>query len=260
MITALAQQLCIVTGSKGGTGKSTAAALLADYFRSAVPTALYDGDAGIADNQSLAQHYAVKGADGRALPDQRANTGVVGFDVRKPDERDLIFDILDGGNPRAVVDLPGGGAEDIAAVLSSTDAFFQAFVDAGIAPVVVMVISHVKASAVSVPATINLFGRIPQYVVLRNRAYGNKFPFFDGFEDGGVLRAQGPRKALESVNGTIADLPAISPETYARWDFASCTLADAARHMTSTGDILRINSWRKDFAAAIAHTPLALPR
>lgn len=245
-----------ITSSKGGPGKSTLACLLLDYYRrDGIATAAYDADA---NNQTLLQHFGSRDLVRKLRDVQDPLEGVHVFNVRQPDERDILLNVVERKAARVVIDLPGGGGEDVAAVLPSSDDFFGYFEGAGILPVVVIVISNVLSSAASVVSTIQAFGKRPHYIVARNRHYGSSFPCFDGVEIDGQMRYMGAKNALGGVNGQEISVPAIAGETYARWDLASCSLVEAETHpLLSFADRARIRSWRQEFASAIAGTPLA---
>jgi hypothetical protein len=245
-----------VTGSKGGSGKSTFSNLLTDYYRTLdISTAAYDGDK---DNETLAQHYGQRTTDGELAAVQDPLLGVETFNIREPNERDIMLTVLNREARRIIIDLPGGGVEDVADVLPDTDMFFGAFVDAGIMPIVCIAISNVKPSAASVAAIIEKFGSRPRYVVIKNGHFGNEFPAFDGTMFEGRQRFGRPRRLLEEHGGQIVVMPKIQAETYGRWDIASCGLAEAETHgyMQQPADGLRIRAWRKQFANALAGTVL----
>jgi cellulose biosynthesis protein BcsQ len=103
---ALSKAAIFVTGSKGGPGKSTFSTLLVDYYRSrGITTAAYDGDH---NNMTLLQFYGTRGEDGKLVEDQDAVNGVKVFNIRQPDERDLMLNVVEGAATRIVIDLPGG--------------------------------------------------------------------------------------------------------------------------------------------------------
>lgn len=245
-----------ITSSKGGPGKSTLASLLLDYWRSGGHTvAAYDADA---NNASLVQHFGTRNLEGRLIDVQDPVKGVALVNVREPDSRDELLNAVERVQGRILVDLPGGGAEDVANVLPSADDFFGAFLDHDIQPVVAIVISNVKSSAASVASTIETFGKKPLYLVVKNRSYGKSFPAFDGVMVKGELKMQGAKRALESVNGAVIEMPALQEETYLRWDLASCTIAESLSHPDLTfSDRERLKSWRAEFASAVVGTPLA---
>lgn len=245
-----------ITSSKGGPGKSTAASLLLDNWRSAGhAVAAYDADA---NNASLVQHFGTRNLDGRLIDVQDPVKGVSLVNVREPDSRDELLNAVERMHARILVDLPGGGAEDVANVLPSADDFFGAFLEHDIQPIVAIVLSNVKSSAASVASTIETFGKKPVYIVIKNLSYGKSFPAFDGIMVKGEMKLLGAKRALESVNGTVIEMPALQEETYLRWDLASCTIAESLSHPDLTfSDKARLKSWRAEFAAAINGTALA---
>ncbi len=255
--TKVSPAIIFTTSSKGGAGKSMFSCLLTDYYRSRnISTAAYDADA---KNESLQQFYGQRDVDGYLLDEQDPLKGAPVFNVRDVRQRDIMLDVMDSSAKRIIIDLPGGGAEDVADVLDSTDDFFGAFIDEGFTPIVVMLLSDTQASAASIPATIELFGNKPTYIVARNQFFGPEFPYFDGVMEGGTLRYQGARRALNSVNGTIIDVPELQEETRKAWFRASCKLSEVTNNSTFTrGDKLRLESWRRKFGDAIADSPLAL--
>lgn len=246
------------SGHKGGPGKSTFSRGLIDYYRARnVTTAAYDADA---STESLAQYLGLRGADGRLLASQDPIKGVETFNVRNPDQKTMLLDIVERRAERIVVDLPGGGVEDVAEVLTSTDRFFEVFEDAGVTPIVAIIFSNVKASIASVPGTIQLFGPRPRYVAVKNMAFGPEFATFDGVYENGQLRYQGAKRALAGVNGDVIEMPKIDPTTYGRLDLYDLSFADAvnAPQLRMT-DRERIKLWREQFAQTIEGTILAVP-
>lgn len=245
-----------ITSSKGGPGKSTAASLLLDNWRSAGhAVAAYDADA---NNASLVQHFGTRNLEGRLIDIQDPVKGVSLVNVREPDSRDELLNAVERMHARILVDLPGGGAEDVANVLPSADDFFGAFLEHDIQPIVAIVLSNVKSSAASVASTIETFGKKPVYIVIKNLSYGKSFPAFDGIMVKGEMKLLGAKRALESVNGSVISMPALQEETYLRWDLASCTIAESLSHPDLTfSDKERLKAWRAEFAAAINGTALA---
>lgn len=251
----------LVTGLKGGPGKSTFARGLVDHYRShGVATAAYDGDS---QTESLLQYYGTRDAAGRLDAVQDPLRGVRAFSVRDVKERDLLIDLLETDAQRAVIDLPGGSVDEIGAVVGTSETFFKAYEDAGLSPIVVIVISHVKASAASVAATISAFGTRPQYVVCKNLTYAdaNEFEVFDGIPQAdGTRRFGRARQAIEAVDGAIIEMPKLNALTYGRLDQFSLpfTVAEDSA-LLSLSDRVRVNQWRKDFAASLAGTVLEQP-
>jgi hypothetical protein len=233
---------------------------LTDGYRSNdIETGVYDADS---NNETLRQFYGRRDAAGRLLPssEQTPTKGVHVFNIRRPNERDTLLDLVQHGAQRAIIDLPGGGAEDVVAVLNSTDAFFGAFIEAGVTPIVVIVISNSKSSAAAVGATIEAFGTKPLYVVARNRHFGSEFPVFDGIVVNGRKQFGRARALVEEIGGYIVDFPELQNETWGRWDIASCPLSEAGLNpYFSYSDKKRIDLWRDDFGKSIMHTPLAIP-
>lgn len=248
----------LVSGLKGGPGKSTFARGLVDYYRAqGVATAAYDGDS---QTESLLQYYGTRDALGKLEAVQDPLRGVRAFSVRDVKERDLLIDLLDTDAQRAVIDLPGGSVDEIGAVVGSSETFFKAYEDAGVYPIVVIVISHVKASAASVGATISAFGTRPAYIVCKNLAYADahEFEVFDGIpQQDGTRRFGRARQAIESVRGAIIEMPKLNALTYGRLDQFSLPFATAEEStQLSLSDKVRVKEWRKDFAASLSGTAL----
>jgi hypothetical protein len=252
-----AQKAVFLASTKGGPGKTTAASLLLDNWRRrGLEVSAYDSDAG---NASLAQHFGTRNLEtNEPEPEQDPKRGCALINIREPDSRDELLNIVETVTGRILVDLPGGGSEDLAQILPDANRFFRAFVDHGIQPVVAVVISNVRSSAAAVADTIKLFGPTPTYVVVKNLAFGTLFPAFDGITVGGQRMFDEPKRALDAVGGTVLHLPKLHEDTYLRWDFASCTIEEGAtQHPWLTySDRERIKAWREDFAAAIEGTPL----
>ena len=248
------------TSPKGGPGKSTFARAILDYYRSrGVLTAAYDGDD---KNQGLSQFYATRRPDGSRDPIQDPLKGVKLFAGRKIQDRDLLMNLLDTKAERAVIDLRGGGEDDVTEVVGNADRFFQAYQDEGIQPIVVILINHLKATAAGAGAIIRQFGPRPHYVVCKNLAFAasDDFIIFDGLmQDGERLFGRG-RELLASVNGTVIEMPALHPLTYAKLDAWDIPFDEAYGHpRLQRSDRIRVDDWRKQFAANIRDTILAAP-
>ncbi len=240
------QKLAIFsTSHKGGVGKTTLAKALLDALRrerrqdgSPLAIAAYDTDPEIGQ---LARAYGIRGKDGRY--DALANNsmpfhGVAMFDARSDPER--FVDALDGRPDAIIFDLPGG-LVDLKSVLGDIDSLKAEFESEGFQIVVLMSISHVKASAEGVAKTMALWGPGPRFIVAKNLACAGEDDFI--FFDGELAHLVGyPSVALASAGGIVMQMPALDPVSFSLLDAEEIPFSKAPEHIEASGHELR--GWR----------------
>lgn len=147
-----ARLLVILTGSKGGSGKTFVSRYLADrYERSCIGATLVDADA---DVEQLRQYYQ----DSKILP---AN------------EPASIISIVEAAQtPIVLMDMPGRGLGDLRSA-NQEASMFQWFSDNGLGVVLINVITPYRASIHSVQTMLDVIGEADvQKVVLLNEKFG----------------------------------------------------------------------------------------
>lgn len=254
-----------VHAPKGGVGKSFFSRGLLDYWRSAGSVAAaYDADAGTERTETLVQYYGQRDGQGRLLDVQDPMKGVFPFTLDEARERDLLVNLLDQTSAsRIIIDLPGGAGHNMSQVLGGADRLFAAYLERGVQPVVVLVISHLKAAAAGVGATIEAFGMRPTYVVCKNLgcASADAFRVFHGYKRKGESRWGGGARALAAVNGIVVPMPALDPYTVGELDEHDLRFDEAewSQRLESSADRIRVAQWRRDFAYALAGTIFEVP-
>jgi hypothetical protein len=242
---------------KGGTGKSMFSRGLVDYYRArGAVCAAYDGDS---KNESLFKMYGERDETGKLYETQDPIRGVRPFAADKLRDRDLLLDQVEVHAMRSVTDLRGGGESDLVAVLDDADAFFAAYEQEGIAPVVVIVINEGDESPPGLIATVNALGPRPRYVVVKNlyTAASDQFLYFDGYKKDGKVRYGSARRFCEQNDIAVIEMPRLDPDTRImlveeRLTFATGEKSD---RMTFTHRT-RVKTWRSVFAANLAGTVL----
>jgi hypothetical protein len=252
------RRVVFICSHKGGVGKTTFARGLLDVYRSAgLQVAAYDCDGAVGQ---LLQYYGLRqdGAGGRVLrEEQDALAGVDYFDVRDERERDGLLNAIERPAEVILFDLPGDTFADIANVVGDPGALFSAYVSAGYEPVVVVVMSHLKASSRAVLEAIECFGDAVRYVAVKALVWGESedFVIFDG-APGRPDFGRGA-KALREAGGEIVLMPKLHPRTYALLDHDDLRFSDAARAQAfPLADRLRVARWLASFRAALAGTVL----
>jgi hypothetical protein len=156
-------RIVLVTGDKGGTGKSTFARGLLDvYGNLGIQYTAYDGDP---RNTQLHRHYT------------NVAPGVTRIDITKRGEADELLDDLEASKPGiVVVDLPAGSGEWFETFESDVDLIASA-ADIGYRLTIASVISRVKDSVNALRLLMNYCDRRVDYVVVKNLHFGEKDRF-----------------------------------------------------------------------------------
>ena len=250
----------LVASSKGGSGKTTFARGLIDYYRAQhdLNVAAYDADGG---TESLLQYYGERDMHGKHLPEDQRDPikGVKNFSVRADRQRDQLINVFDETKaPRTIIDLPGGGEEEIEKVLGDADRFFAAYEELGVKPIVAIVINSTKSSAASVPIIMEMFGSRPHFIVVKNPSNGSRFRHFEGVQDkeGNMLFGRARQRVIDS-GGDVITIPRLDVDTYEDVDWLSLRWDEATEDTRlSFTDRLRVREWRKGLAASLQGTIL----
>jgi len=250
------KRLVLVSGQKGGVGKSTFARILLDSLRRrGHSVAAFDGDGAVGH---LLQYYGEKQNDKLVLK-QNPLLGVERYDLRHRRDRERLLESLHVNASVLLHDLPAGALSSIVDAVDVTGQSAMTLVDAaremGYATTVVIVINTDKASAQAVETTINAFGDKARYVIVKNLngCTLDDFIVYDGFDDatgrrigGGASRAAKAAKAIELV------MPEIFRTTSVKIDLWSLRFRDAVTdpHM-HIQDRTRISQWMRIMGSEI---------
>lgn len=242
------KRLVLVSGQKGGVGKSTFARILLDSLRRrGRSVAAFDGDGAVGH---LLQYYGEK-QNGQLALRQHPLLGVEGYDLRHRRDRERLLESLHVDASVLLHDLPAGALSSITEAVDVTGQSALALVDAakqmGYGTTVVIVINTDKASARAVETTIKTFGDKARYVVVKNLngCILDDFIIYDGFSDATGRRIGGGARPLaESVKAKELVMPEIYRTTAVKIDLWSLRFSDAADdpHM-HIQDRTRISQW-----------------
>jgi hypothetical protein len=242
------KRLILVSGQKGGVGKSTFCRILLDSLRRrGLTVAAYDGDGAIGH---LLQHYGSK-TKGVLDRTQSPLVGVGHYDLRDRRSREGLLESLHTDASVLLHDLPAGALSSIEEAVDVSGQSAMALVDAarqmGFATTVVIVINTDQASAKAVVHTLRSFGERARYVVVKNlnACTLDDFIVYNGFEHalgdhigGEARRAARDAKAVELV------MPEIFRTTAVKIDLWSLRYQDAAQDQRMhIQDKLRISQW-----------------
>jgi hypothetical protein len=199
--------LILVTGDKGGTGKSTFSRGLLDVLiHHGVKVAAYDGDR---RNSQLFRHY-------RSL-----EGGVTQLDVMETGGADRLLDDMESGvAPVMLVDLPAGAGAALENFERETG-FLEGATELGYKVTLVSVLSPVRDSVNALRVLMEEMGEMPRYVAVKNLHFGSDTQF-ELFDESKV------KQELLRRDGLILSLPKLFGETYSLVDNKSLTFRQAS--------------------------------
>ena len=242
------KRLILVSGQKGGVGKSTFARILLDSLRGrGRSVAAFDGDGAVGH---LLQFYGEK-QNGKLALSQNPLLGVERYDLRHRRDRERLLESLHLNASVLLHDLPAGALGTITEAVDVTGQSAIALVDAakqmGYRTTVVIVINPDRASAQAVETTINAFGDKAQYVVVKNLngCALEDFIIYDGFDDAtGQHTGGGGRRAALASKARELVMPEIFRTTAVKIDLWSLRFRDAVTdpHM-HIQDRTRVSQW-----------------
>jgi Mrp family chromosome partitioning ATPase len=202
-------RLVLVTGDKGGTGKSVVARILLDIYRNRnVKCIAYECDQ---SNPQLYRHY------NKVLP------GVQTLKLNQRGGADALQDDLKGLSPKiSLVDLPAGAAESFENV--AKDIFlFKNTQRLGYRITMVSVLSRVKESLEQLKRLVDFCGDRVDYVIVKNLYWGDehKFTRYNNSEI---------RQTLAGLGAVELLLPELFDEIFDLIDVNDLTFREALEH------------------------------
>ena len=251
------KRLILVSGQKGGVGKSTFSRVLLDNLRQqGRSVAAFDGDGAVGH---LLQYYGEK-QNGKLIPNQNALLGVESYDLRDRRDREHLLESLHMNASVLLHDLPAGALSSITEAVDVTAQSAMALVNAakqmGYATTVVIVVNTDTASARAVETTIAAFGDKAQYVVVKNLngCTLDDFIVYDGFNDATGRQTGGEaRLAAQTAKAKELVMPEIFRTTTVKIDLWSLRFRDAVDDSRMhIQDRTRISQWMAIMEAEIA--------
>lgn len=225
-----------VTGSKGGTGKSTFARGLLDVLlKHGVDVAAFDGDP---DNSQLYRFYKDVGG------------GVTRVAITERDGGDELLLTMEEGEAAVIlVDTPAG-AREVLANLEDEFGLLSALPELGYRMTMVSLLSRVKDSVNQLKYAFNEMADYDvAHVVVKNLFYGDKdkFRIFD--------RAK-VQQQIKDAGGAVIQMRDLFEDTYELLDDHDLAFqqATAVSDVVLPPDVRRVNQWRKHFEAQVRLT------
>ncbi len=251
------KRLVLVSGQKGGVGKSTFSRILLDSLRrQGRSVAAFDGDGAVGH---LHQYYGEK-QNGKLSQTQNPLLGVQRYDLRDRRDREQLLESLHSNASVLLHDLPAGALSSITEAVDVTGQSAMALVDAarqmGYWTTVVIVVNTDTASARAVETTIEAFGDKAQYVIVKNLngCTLDDFIVYDGFNDATGQRTGGDaRRVAQNARAKELLMPEIFRTTTVKIDLWSLRFRDAVNDpRMHIQDRTRISQWMGIMDAEIA--------
>lgn len=221
--TKLNRRIILVTGDKGGTGKSLTSRLLLDVLRDKNRNCLaYDCDQ---SNPQLARHYG------------KLSSGVKGLKLNERGGADALQDDLEKFSPEvSLVDLPAGAAEYFEGIAKDIRLFqnAEAF---GYRITMVSVLGRVKDSVVQLKRLISFCEDRVDYVIAKNLYWGSedKFTRYNNSKT---------RQLVEELGGKEICIPELFDDIFDVIDANDLTFRDALTSQLFTlSNKSRIFAW-----------------
>jgi hypothetical protein len=202
----LQKKLVIITGDKGGTGKSTLSRGLVDIAsHRGVDYVAYDSDK---RNSQLYRHY------------QSVGSGISRLDFSTEDGADaLIIQMDKGTSPVIIVDLPAGGGELLEKFNSQLGLLSEAK-EMGYEITVLSVLSRVKDSVNALRLLMDFTEDAAKHLAVKNLYWGteDRFTLFDQSK---------VKQRLLDAGGLVINMPDMCDATYALIDEHNLTFRAA---------------------------------
>jgi hypothetical protein len=194
------KKLVFIHGDKGGVGKSTFARLLADYYVTHdIPWKGFDTDS---TNGHLFRFY-------------KEQTRGVG--LRETHDIDVILNELEGDAGHLLVDLGARSGEILMEWMEQTG-FLALREELGFSLVIVFLLSPIVDSTALLLETFEKVGTQARYVIVKNRAVGGDFSFYDRSKT---------KEKLEAAGAIHLELPVLEESAYNAVDYAGVTWSAA---------------------------------
>lgn len=216
-------RLVLVTGDKGGTGKSVVARILLDIYRHRnINCIAYECDQ---SNPQLYRHY------------NKVAPGVSGLKLNQRGGADALQDDLKRCSPKvSLVDLPAGAAEYFESV--AKDIFlFQNAERLGYRITMVSVLGRVKDSVLQLKRLVDFCGDRVDYVVVKNLYWGEEHKF-TRYNNSKV------KQSVEALGAVELLLPELYDDIFDLIDSKDLTFREALEHEDfSLSNQSRIYGW-----------------
>jgi hypothetical protein len=234
----LNRRLILVTGDKGGTGKSITSRILLDIYRNKGKNCIaYDCDQ---SNPQLARHY------GKLLP------GVMGLKLNERGGADALQDDLETLSPDiSLVDLPAGAAEYFEGIAKDIR-LFQNASQFGYRITMVSVLGRVKDSVNQLKRLVNFCGERVDYVVVKNLYWGAEEKFTR-------YNTSKTREAIEMMEGVEICLPELFDDIFDTIDANDLTFREALESdLFTISNKSRIFGWLEECEYQVLKAALQL--
>ncbi len=216
-------RLVLVTGDKGGTGKSVVARILLDIYRHRnINCIAYECDQ---SNPQLYRHY------------NKVAPGVSGLKLNQRGGADALQDDLKRLSPKvSLVDLPAGAAEYFESV--AKDIFlFQNAQRLGYRITMVSVLGRVKDSVLQLKRLVDFCGDRVDYVVVKNLYWGDEHKF-TRYNNSKV------KQSVEALGAIELLLPELYDDIFDLIDSKDLTFREALEHEDfSLSNQSRVYGW-----------------
>jgi hypothetical protein len=226
------KRLILITGDKGGTGKSTfARGLLDTLLYREVNCLAYDSDK---RNSQLSRHYS------------EVRAGVKLIDITAKGGGDILIDEMDEHKaPVMIVDLPAGAGEHIER-FEREMGFIAAAAEMGYGVTLVSVLSRVKDSTNALRLMLDSTSVGVQHVAVKNLYFGeeSRFVLFD--------ESQVVQRLLDT-GGKVLKMDDLLDDTYGLIDQQNLTFRAAAGNKSplSRSHRARVYQWLKKFETEV---------
>jgi hypothetical protein len=226
------KRLILITGDKGGTGKSTFGRGLLDTLQHRqIDCLAYDSDK---RNSQLYRHYKDGGA------------GVKKIDITVKGGGDVLIDEMDQRQAAVMlVDLPAGAGEHLEK-FEREMGFIAAAAEMGYGVTVVSVLSRVKDSINALRLMLEFTGDAVQHVAVKNLYFGEeaRFVLFD--------ESKVKQRLLES-GGRVVKMDDLLDDTYGLVDQGNLMFRTAAGEGSplARSHRARVYQWLKRFEAEV---------
>jgi hypothetical protein len=226
------RRIILVTGLKGGVGKSVMARQLLDrYLRVGAEVDAYDSDQ---DNPDLSRFYKKKAP-------------VLLLDLSSKMAFDTVLDRLATGQNRAMVDLAAGAGGALRYLIKGDINLAAALQELEAKLTLVFVISRSRPSLAALRQSLTDFENVPaDWVIVRNNYYGEPKKF-SRYESSNAREIALARGAVE------LDMPELLDDLFDDIDQSSTPFCDALDSETlSFTNRRRIRAWVERFDAELA--------